>query len=423
MIDRAEALRLDAADPLAALRSEHAIPPWPGGRHPEWAYFAGNSLGLMPHTARDAVTAELDAWGRLGVEGWFEGSEPWIEYAGSLRPAVGRLVGAPAEEIAVMGTLTVNLHLLLATFYRPRGDRRRILIEDNAFPSDSHAVSSQAAWHGLDPRDTVIRVGPRAGEQTLRTEDIVGAIERAGETLVLVLLGAVNYLTGEVLELPEITAAAHRAGALSGWDLAHAVGNIPVALHDSGADFAAWCHYKYVNAGPGAPAGIFVHERHWRDTEPLRLAGWWAVDPAARFRMEPDFVPRPGAEGWAISTPPIVAYAPLRASLEHFDRVGIDVLRERSVRLTGVLHTALDEVAATRRLAVITPREPSRRGCQLSVVVEHADAKAERLRREHGVVCDVRQPDVLRFAPVPLYSSFEDCYRAAAGLLDVCEAR
>lgn len=421
--DRDEALRLDEGDPLTALRRAFAVPPWPGGGHPEWAYFAGNSLGLMPRAARAAVEAELDEWARLAVEGWFEAREPWLEYAGSLRPSVAALVGASPEEVSVMGTLTVDLHLLLATFYRPTGVRRRILIEDTAFPSDSHAVSSQAAWHGLDPEEAVIRVAPREGESTLRTADVVEAIERAGDTLAVVLLGAVNYLTGEVLALREITEAAHRVGAACGWDLAHAIGNVPVSLHDADADFAAWCHYKYVNGGPGAPAGIFVHERHWRDEAPFRLAGWWATDPAARFLMEPDFVARAGAEGWAISTPPIVAYAPLRASLALFDQVGMHALRERSIRLTGWLESLLDEVAAVRRLELITPRDAERRGSQLSVTVAGADEIARRLRDRHGVVCDVRRPDVLRFAPAPLYSSFEDCRRAAVGLLDVCEPR
>ena len=418
-----EAGRLDAADPLSTLRAEFAIPPWPGGRHPEWAYFAGNSLGLMPRAARAALDAELGEWARLAVEGWFEAREPWLEYAGALRPSVATLVGALPDEVAVMGTLSVNLHLLLASFFRPGGDRRRILIEDTAFPSDSHVVRSQAAWHGLDPDETVVRVAPREGEANLRVEDVLEAIGRAGSGLALVLLGAVNYLTGEVLPLREITEATHRAGAVCGWDLAHAIGNVPVDLHESGADFAAWCHYKYVNGGPGAPAGIFVNERHWREAEPLRLAGWWAVDPATRFRMEPGFVPRRGAEGWAISTPPIVAYAPLRASLALFDRVGMAALRERSIRLTGWLETLLDDVAATRRITLITPREVDRRGSQLSIAVEHAEAVARRLRHEHGVVCDVRQPDVLRFAPAPLYSSFEDCSRAAAALRDLSEPR
>lgn len=410
-VDRARAL--DAADPLTGLRAEFAVPPWPGGREPEWAYFAGNSLGLMPLAARDAVATELDEWARVAVEGWFEAREPWLDYAGSLRPSVARLVGAAPEEVAVASALTVDLHLLLASFYRPAGRRTRILIEDAAFPSDSHAVASQAALHGLDPEETIFRA------PSLATGDLVDAIEREGEQLALVLLGAVNYLGGEVLDVGAVTAAAHRVGAVAGWDLAHAVGNVPVDLHGAGADFAVWCHYKYVNAGPGAPAGLFVHERHGGDRNLFRLAGWWAVDPAERFRMEPGFAARPGAEGWSISTPAILAHAPLRASLAQFDRVGLAALRERSVRLTGYLEELLDEVAAARPLRLLTPRDPGRRGAQLSVGVDGARTLAGRLRHEHGVVCDFREPDVLRFAPAPLYNTFADCRRAAAALLDV----
>jgi kynureninase len=411
-VDEARAAELEAADPLPSLRDEFCVPPWPGGSHPDWAYFAGNSLGLEPRAARAAVEAELHEWARLGVEGWFEGREPWLEYAGSLRASVGRLVGAAPDEIAVMNTLTVNLHLLLASFYRPSRERFRIIIEDAAFPSDSYAVQSQAAWHGLDPAAAVVRAP---------IDDVLDAVEREGDSLALVLLPGVSYLTGQVLDVAAITAAVHGAGAVAAWDLAHAIGNVPVSLHDAGADFAVWCHYKYVNGGPGAPGGAFVHERHGSLLELPRLAGWWGNDPAERFRMEPDFVPRPGAEGWAVSTPSVLAFAPLRASLEQFDRVGLDSLRARSQRLTGYLEELLDEVARSRRLGVITPRDPAERGCQLSVSCEGARALAARLRAEHGVVCDFREPDVLRFAPVPLYNTYDDCRRAALALLDVLE--
>jgi kynureninase len=373
----------------------------------------------MPRAAAGAIEDELGQWERLGVEGWFEGREPWLEYAGGLRPSLAALVGAAPDEVVAMNSLTVNLHLLLATFYRPTRKRHRILIEDSAFPSDAYAVASQAALHGLDPGDAVVRLRPRAGEDTLRTEDIVAAIADEDDRLAVVLLGAVNYLTGEVLELEEITRATHAAGAVSGWDLAHAVGNVPTSLHAAGVDFAAWCHYKYLNAGPGAPGGAFVHDRHGQDASLFRLAGWWGSDPVERFRMEPDFVPRPGAEGWAVSTPPILAFAPLRASLGLFDRVGLPALRERSLRLTAYLETLLDEVAETRAVELITPRDPGRRGCQLSLRVDGARSLAGRLRREHGVVCDFREPDVLRFAPVPLYSTYEDCRRAAEALAAV----
>jgi kynureninase len=413
-VDEARAAELEAADPLPSLRDEFVIPPWPGGIPPEWAYLAGNSLGLQPRAARAAVEDELGEWGRLGVEGWFESREPWLEYAGSLRASVGRLVGAAADEIVVMNTLTVNLHLLMASFYRPTTERFRILIDDTAFPSDSYAVQSQAALHGLDPAAAVVRV-PADG--------VLDAVERVGDSLALALLPGVNYLTGGVLDVLGITEAVHRVGAVAGWDMAHAIGNVPVSLHDAGADFAVWCHYKYVNGGPGAPGGAFVHERHGRDLELPRLAGWWGNDPAVRFRMEPGFVPRPGAEGWAVSTPPVLAFAPLRASLEQFDRVGLDALRGRSQRLTGYLEELLDEVARSRQMAMITPRDPALRGCQLSVSCDGARPLAARLRSDHGVVCDFREPDVLRFAPVPLYNTYDECRRAAVAMLDVLELR
>jgi kynureninase len=394
---------LEAADPLPSLQDEFHVPEG-------WAYFAGNSLGLQPKAAKTEIETELDEWARLGVEGWFESREPWLEYAGSLRGSIGRLVGAAPDEVAVMNTLTVNLHLLLASFYRPTPDRFRILIEEEAFPSDSYAVQSQAAWRGFDPADAVVRVP--VGE-------VLGAIGELGDSLAVALLPGVNYLSGEVLDVRTLTAAVHDIGAVAAWDLAHAIGNVPVALHDAGADFAVWCHYKYLNAGPGAPGGAFVHERHGSRLDLPRLAGWWGNDPAVRFRMEPGFEPRPGAEGWAVSTPPVLAYAPLRAALEQFDRIGLDALRARSVRLTGYLEELLDEVAASRSMTMITPRDRDTRGCQLSVACQNAKSLAGRLRAEHGVVCDFREPDVLRFAPTPLYNTYEDCARAAAALFEV----
>jgi kynureninase len=409
-LDEARARQLEAADSLPTLRNEFCVPPWPGGAAAEWAYLAGNSLGLRPRAARDAVECELDEWARIGVEGWFESREPWLEYVGSLRASIARLVGAAPDEVAAMNTLTVNLHLLLATFYRPTAERFRIVVEDTAFPSDLYAVQSQAAWHGFDPDDAVVRVP---------IDELAAAIEQAAGSLALAVLPAVNYLDGRLLDVAALTAAVHAAGAVAGWDLAHAIGNVPVSLHDSGADFAVWCHYKYVNAGPGAPGGAFVHERHGTRLDLPRLAGWWGNDPAVRFCMEPVFEPRPGAEGWAVSTPPVLAFAPLRASLEQFERVGLDALRGRSERLTGYLEELFDEVAGLRRVSVLTPRDPEARGCQLSVACDGARALAARLRTEHGVVCDFREPDVLRFAPAPLYNTYEDCRRAAVALLDV----
>jgi kynureninase len=398
------------------------VPPWPGAPGGEWAYFAGNSLGLQPRAAAAAVEAELGAWAELAVEAWFEGAEPWLTAADGLRASLGRLVGAELEEVVAMNTLTVNLHLLMATFYRPAPERFLIVIEDSAFPSDSHAVASQVRHHGFDPATGVVRLRPRAGEAALRTEDIVAELERRRGAVALVLLGGVNYLTGELFEIPEVTAAAHEIGALVGWDLAHAVGNVPLDLSAWGVDWAAWCHYKYVNAGPGAPAGAFVHARHANDASLPRLAGWWGNDPATRFRMEPGFVPRPGAVGWQVSTPSVLAFAPLRASLELFDDVGMPALRERSLRLTGFLESLLDIVAAERRAQILTPSDSARRGCQLSLAVPEARLLSARLRAEHGVICDVREPDVIRLAPAPLYSSYHDCWRAATALRELLPA-
>jgi kynureninase len=415
------ALALDSGDPSS--RSEFRVPPWPGSDGGEWAYFAGNSLGLQPRTAAGAIADELDAWAERAVEGWFEGERPWLTSADDLRPAIGRMVGASPEEVVAMNTLTINLHLLMSTFYRPTSERFRIVIEDAAFPSDSHAVASQARHHGFDPADAVVRLRPRDGEAALRTVDVIAELERIGGGVALVLLGGVNYLTGELFDIPEVTAASRAAGAVVGWDLAHAVGNVPLELNAWGVDWAAWCHYKYVNAGPGGPGGAFVHERHANDASLPRLAGWWGNDPATRFRMEPAFAPRPGAVGWQVSTPPVLAFAPLRASLELFDATGMPALRERSLRLTGYLEELLDEVVAERRAQVLTPREPARRGCQLSLAVPGAGVLAQRLRAEHGVICDVREPDVIRLAPTPLYSSYHDCWRAATALRELLPVR
>jgi kynureninase len=412
------ALARDEADP--SRRADFRIPPWAGG---EWAYFAGNSLGLQPRAATAAVEQELDAWATLAVEGWFEGTDPWLTSADGLRGSLASLVGADVEEVVAMNTLTVNLHLLMATFYRPTAERFRIVIEDAAFPSDSHAVASQASQHGYDPATAVVRLRAREGEAALRTEDILSELERLRGTVALVLLGGVNYLTGELLDIPAVTAAGHDIGAVVGWDLAHAAGNVPLDLHAWDVDWAAWCHYKYVNAGPGGPGGAFVHERHGRDASLPRLAGWWGNDPATRFRMEPGFVPRAGAVGWQVSTPPVLAFAPLRASLALFDAVGMPALRERSLRLTGYLESLLDLIVAERRAEILTPRDPARRGCQLSLSVPDARTLSGRLRAEHGVICDVREPDVIRLAPVPLYSSYHDCWRAAVGLRDLLPER
>jgi len=325
------------------------------------------------------------------VEGWWDAG--WLEMADALRPPLARIVGAEPADVAVMNTLTVNLHLLLAALYRPTPQRYRIVIDDDAFPSDSHAVQSHVAWHGLDPADAVVR-DP-------------GAIDG---TTAVVLLAGVSYLTGAAADIAAVTAAAHAAGALAVIDLAHAAGNVPLALRADDVDAAAWCTYKYLHGGPGAPGAIYVHPRHHGVP---RLAGWWGVDAAERFRMEPDFVAGPGAAGFALSTPPVLALAPLQASLAIFDEHGMPALRERSVRLTGAL---ADRISATRGCELLTSADPQRRGCQLSVRVPGAHELAGRLREDHGVICDVREPDVLRFAPVPLITTYEECARAATAL-------
>jgi kynureninase len=411
-----DARQRDTADP--GHRELFHVPPAEGGRYPEVAYFAGNSLGLQPRQTGPDLLDDLNDWARLGVEGHLEGGRPWLPYHELLTHSAARLVGALATEAVVMNSLTVNLHLLMVSFYRPAGRRTRIVIEDSAFPSDSYAVRSQAAYHGLDPEETVVRLRPRRGEQTLRTDDVLAYLRDEGESVALVLLGGVNYLTGELMDIPAITAAGRAVGAVVGWDLAHAAGNVPLRLHDWGVDFAAWCSYKYLNSGPGALAGAFVHERHLAARDLPRFEGWWSTDPATRFEMAPVSRPPASADAWQVSNPPIFAMGPVRTSLEIFDRIGMPALRARSVRLTGYLEALLDEVSADRPPTVITPRDPARRGCQLSVRISEGSAAdlSRRLRFEHGVIADAREPDVVRFAPVPLYSTYHDCWRAAQAL-------
>lgn len=407
-----EALRLDRDDP--GHRHLFLVPPADGGGSPETAYLAGNSLGLQPRATREDLLEDLAAWARLGVEGHMEGERPWLPYHELLTAPAARLVGALPEETVVMNSLTVNLHLLMVSFYRPGGRRTRILIEDSAFPSDSYAVRSQARLHGLDPDETVVRLG---GGQ-----DVLDFLEREGDTVALVMLGGVDYLTGELRDIPAITEAGHAAGAKVGWDLAHAAGNVPLSLHAWGPDFAAWCSYKYLNGGPGALGGVFVHRRHLGDPELRRLEGWWSTEPETRFRMAPVSSPPVSADAWQISNPPIYAMGPVRTSLAVFDEIGMTALRARSVRLTGYLERLLDEVAAVAPVTLITPRDPARRGCQLSLRVAGAAGLTRRLRHEHGVIADAREPDVARMAPTPLYSTYHDCWRAAVALAECAGA-
>jgi kynureninase len=405
---RERAAELDRTDPLAPYRERFHIPRHGDG---EAAYLCGNSLGLAPRAARESVDQELVAWEQLGVEGHFKPERPWVSFHELFTDHLCRVVGGLPHEVVAMNTLTVNLHLMLTTFYRPLPRRFKVLVGHAAFPSDRYAVHSQVALRGLPPERAIVVARPRSGEYTLRTDDVIDFIDQYHSELHLVLMDGVNYYTGESIDIPAITAAAHRHGILAGFDLAHAAGNVPLALHDWDVDFAAWCSYKYLNGGPGCVAGCFVHERHGVRTDPLpRMAGWWGHDKASRFAMGPDFVPIPGAEGWQLSNPPLFSLAALLASLELFSEVGMDRLRAKSEALTGLLDAALRERFADS-VEVITPADPARRGCQLSVRVKREARMTFTALLERGVVCDWREPDVIRLAPVPLYNRFADVAR------------
>ena len=414
----AAAHTLDAADPLRAFRERFAQPVARGGGT-RTIYLCGHSLGLAPLAARDIVIGDMDAWERLGVLGHVEGARPWIDYAERLRPALAPLVGAQPADVLVANGLTVNLHLLLAGFYRPQGRRNRILIEAGAFSSDRHAVASQIQARGLDPAEALIEVAPPPGRDVLDPDHIDAAIAAAGDRLALVLWPGVQFRTGQAFDCARISRAAHAVGAWAGFDHAHAIGNLPIDVMRDDADFAAWCSYKYLNAGPGAVAGLFVHPRHAGRSH---LAGWWGHDPATRFRMEPGFVAAPGAAGWALGTPPILSSAPLVASLALFAAAGIGALRRKSVALTGSLE-ALLVTRAAGRVQIVTPADPAQRGCQLSLRLRGPDPAAAARRAfaalaARDVVCDLREPDILRVAPVPLYNGFEDTWLFVEALLD-----
>jgi kynureninase len=403
----AEAAALDAADVLAPFRSEFLIPPHGSG---EQLYFCGNSLGLQPRATRQALLDELDDWAGLAVEAHFHGKHPWMPYHAEVREHLAEVVGALPGEVVAMNSLTVNLHLMMVGFYRPTRERPAILIEKNAFPSDRYAVESQIRFHGYDPATALIELEGDEPNGTVSAAAIERGLEQHGSRVALVMLAGVQYLTGQVFDLEQIAELARREGCVVGFDLAHAVGNVPVNLHDCGADFAVWCSYKYLNSGPGAVAGCFVHERHAQATMP-RFAGWWGHDQATRFKMGPDFAPTPGADGWQLSNPPILALAPLRVSLQVFHRAGVARLREKSVALTGYFeHLIQKELSGV--LEIVTPREPERRGCQLSLRVKGPRDAGRSLfghLTANGIVVDWREPDVIRAAPTPLYNRYIDC--------------
>jgi kynureninase len=408
--DEAFARALDAADPLRHCRDQFEIPRRPDGT--PVVYFCGHSLGLQPKAARALLQQELDDWSRLGVEAHFKPQTPWYSYHELFHDPAARLVGARPGEVVVMNSLTVNLHVMLTTFYRPQGERFRILIDEPAFPSDLYAVKSHLQCQNIDPAAALLTIGPRTGEQTVRQEDIERLLADRGREIAVVWFNGVNFFTGQRFDMERITAAAHRQGCVVGFDLAHAAGNVVLELHEWQLDFAVWCNYKYLNGGPGAIGGCFVHERHGNNLALPRLAGWWGNDPGSRFRMhlQPDFVPQAGAAGWQISNPPIFAMVPLRASLAIFDDIGMAKLRAKSEALTGYLEYLLDRLPPGR-FAVITPREPKQRGAQLSILVHDKPRELLAALEKAGVVCDFREPNVIRVAPVPLYNSFEEVWR------------
>jgi len=420
------AREMDAADPVAGFRERFFHPKGPDGS--DLIYFTGNSLGLMPKTARVYVDQELKDWEKLGVEAHLQAKTPWLPYHEFLTEKMAAIVGAKPIETVVMNSLTVNLHLLMVSFYRPTPQRYKIVIEKGAFPSDQYAVKSQIAFHfqssnfsrlnpGYGPanggtQNGLIELAPREGESTLRTEDIIQEIERQGDSIALVLLGGVNYYSGQAFEMKAIAEAGHKAGAIVGFDLAHAAGNLELHMHDWNVDFAAWCSYKYLNGGPGAVAGAFIHERHANSFDLPRFAGWWGHDKETRFLMGPDFHPIAGAEGWQVSNPPILQMAALRASLEIFAEAGMSALIEKSRKLTGYLEYLINRID-DGRISIATPRDPGQRGCQLSIRVKDGDKTLYEQLTSCGVSADWREPDVIRVAPVPLYNSFTDVYRFA----------
>jgi len=400
-----EARYLSSIDELAEYRSQFHLPKTKQGS--ECIYLCGNSLGLQPKAARSMVEEVMRDWETYGVDGHTHAQRPWMPYHELLTEQMGRIVGGQSDEVVVMNSLTVNLHLLMVSFYRPTKDRFKIIIEKGAFPSDRYAVCSQISFHGFDIETSLIELAPRDGEDTLRHEDILNAIHHHGSQLTLVLIGNVNYYTGQAFNMKDISKAAHAVGALVSFDLAHGAGNIICDLHDSDVDFAVWCSYKYLNSGPGALSGIFVNNRFAESPDLPRFLGWWGHNKSTRFKMGSVFELMPGAEGWQLSNPPILPMACMKASLDLFDTAGIHNLRKKSVTMTSFLLRLLDTVN-TDRISVITPRDPEQRGGQLSLRVKDADKSLFVALTSHGVVADWREPDVIRIACAPLYNSFQD---------------
>lgn len=402
------ALEQDQKDALRTYRSQFHIPKDEQGN--DWIYMTGNSLGLQPKTTSDYVNQELEDWASLGVEGHFEAKNPWISYHEYLTDNMAKVVGAKPIEVIVMNTLTANLHLMMVSFYQPTKERYKILIESDAFPSDTYAVESQLRHHGFNAEDGVVLWKPREGEELLNYEDLETILEEQGDSIALIMIGGVNYYTGQYFDLKRITTLGHQYGSKVGFDCAHGAGNVALNLHESQADFAVWCTYKYLNAGPGSLAGCFVHERYAYDKELNRFTGWWSHNKKTRFNMRDAFDLLPGAEGWQLSNPPILSMAAIKASLDMFAEVGMEKLFDKSKRLTGYFEFLLKQLGEDT-IRIITPTNPDERGCQLSIQVKNADKALHYKLTEAGVISDWREPDVIRCAPIPLYNSFEDVYR------------
>jgi kynureninase len=400
------AKKWDAADPLKKFRGEFLFPKTPQGD--EYIYLCGNSLGLQPRKAKEYVNQELEDWAKLGVEGHFEAKNAWLPYHEFLTAPLSRLVGAKEVEVVAMNSLTVNLHLLMVSFYRPTKSRYKIVIEGNAFPSDQYAVASQARFHGFDPKDAILEVFPREGETSVRTEDFIQFLDKNKNEVALVVIGGVNYLNGQVFDIPALCKKSHEIGAMFGVDLAHAAGNIPLKLHDWDVDFAAWCSYKYLNSGPGAISGAFVHERFSKEKNIPRFEGWWGHDKKTRFTMPSSFAPIEGVEAWQLSNPPIFQLAALRASVELFDQATMPALREKSKKLTAFLWEQLASLPSGF-VTIFTPQDPEQRGSQLSLKIRGGTREMVASLRQDKVIADFREPNIIRVAPTALYNSFEDC--------------
>ena len=406
------AREMDAKDPLHSFREKFLFPTF----HSEnVVYFTGNSLGLQPKRAKQYVQEELEDWAKYGVEGHFMSRRPWFAYHENLTDYTAEIVGAKPKEVVVTHSLTTNLHLLMVSFYRPEGKRTKILCEAKAFPSDQYALETQVRFHGLEPQEHLVEIAPREEEHLIREEDIIEKINELGDELALVMIGGVNYYTGQLFDMKLITDAGHAVGANVGFDLAHAAGNINLKLHDWGVDFAAWCSYKYMNSSPGGVSGIFVHDRHANKPELPRFAGWWGYDKETRFMMEPGFVPMEGAEGWQLSNAPVLAMAAHLASLEIFHEAGMDRIGAKRDVLTAYLEYVINDVSERNKerctFEIITPKEVAKRGAQLSIHVHGQGKGLFNKLTEFGVIADWREPNVIRIAPAPLYNSFEDCYR------------